>query len=347
MRPSLCLHDQRLTIVIPSARSFPSDLIWQLESQTVGGDEILVVQNRPRLGSHNWVGITSDLRLSPLCSNNQHAHVNAKHDTEVATPKGVPLVLLHSDEGTAAARNLGWRTAKNDLVLFLDDDIIVHETFLSEVRQYLTQRPIAGVVTFRILTPTTCQWSPLIEATISLDRGSEIYHTNGKPLRLQDVWRCGAGAAMLVNRRVLQATNGFKDQLGAGRENGGTEDTEFLWHASHHSTVEYHGRITVFHKNISNFQTVARKMREYGRAIGHLGGTAKSVDGYLYVSGYCSHLEAATRLKEILCLPTRSLTRVTNAIAVAISETFQVYMSSFLHSSKAGILCDECQGISS
>jgi len=259
----------------------------------------------------------------------------------------VSVVLLHSDEGAAASRNLGWRTAKNGSVLFLDDDITVDETFLSDVRQYLTRRPIAGVVTFRVLDPPTCKWSSLIEATISLDRGSELYRTDEMSLRLQDVWMYGAGAAMLVNRSVLQATGGFKNQLGAGRKNGGTEDTEFLWHASRHSTVEYHGCITVLHENISNFQNVARKMREYGRAIGHLGGTAKSVDGYRYVSGYCSHLEAATRLNEILCLPTRSLIRVKIAIAVAVSETLQVYMSSLVHSRQTSILSDECRGVSS
>jgi hypothetical protein len=295
---------------------------------------------------HRWVGITSGARSIPLRSNNPHARFTVNRNTAVAT-KEVPIVLLHSDEGAAAARNRGWRTAKNGSVLFLDDDITVDETFLSDVRQYLTRRPIAGVVTFRVLNAPTCQWSSLIEATISLDRGPKIYHTGEMSLRLQDVWMYGAGAAMLVDRRILQVTGGFKDQLGAGRRNGGTEDTEFLWHASRHATVEYHGRITVLHENIPSFQNVARKMREYGRAIGHLGGTTRSVDGYRYVSGYCSHLEAATRLDEILCLPTRSPIRTKIAVAVAVSETFQVYISSLVHSRQAGILCDECRGVSS
>jgi GT2 family glycosyltransferase len=320
-------------------------LVTQLGCQTVEGDEILVVQNHPRPRSNNWVGITPVSPSLGVCSEKQQSYDNFEHHVEAAKSKGTHIALLRSQEGAAAARNLGWQAAKNELVLFLDDDITVPETFLREIRQYLTYRSLAGVVTFRVTIPTTCQWSPLIKATISLDRGSAIRRTDGKPLRLQNVWRYGAGAAMLVNRRVLEVTNGFKDQFGAGRENGGTEDTEFLWHASRHSTVEYNGRIAVFHRDISDLKTIAMKMLEYGRAIGHLGGTAKSDDGYRYVAGYCSHLESATSMKEVAGLPIREEARVKKAISVAVSETILVYVSSLVHGSKVGILCDECRGV--
>jgi GT2 family glycosyltransferase len=345
MSSSVYLRNECLSIVIPSARYYPSDLITQLRGQTVEGDEILLVQNHPRLGSHSWTGIASVSRSTKVCDKSRRLHDNFKHYAETVKLKGTLAVFLSSDEGAAAARNLGWRNAKNDLILFLDDDITVSETFLTEIRQYLAQRPLAGVTTLRVTIPTTCRWSPLINATISLDRGSAICHTDRKPLRLQNVWRYGAGAAMLINRKVLEATSGFKDQFGAGRENGGTEDTEFLWHASHHSTIEYNGRIVVFHKNVSNLKTIATKMREYGRAIGNLGGTAKSDDGYRYMAGYCSHLESAKDMSKVYSLSTREKIRVKRAISVAVSETIHAYVSSMVHSSKAGVLCDKCRGI--
>jgi hypothetical protein len=229
-------------------------------------------------------------------------------------------------------------------VLFLDDDVMIDETFLSSVRRYVEHRPVASVVTFRVLGASTSQWSSLVKSTISLDRGPEIRNTDGTWLRLQDVWRYGAGAAMLVSRSVLKATGGFKDQLGAGRRNGGAEDGEFLWHASRHAAVEYRGDISVIHQDVSSLQEVARKLREYGRAIGHLGGTTKSTDGYRYVCGYCAHLmKAAARLEENEDLPERSLTRVRTAIAVAVAESLRVYASSVVLGHQAGILCEGCR----
>ncbi len=344
MRSFLHLHDQRLSIVIPNARSFPLALVEQLESQAVEGDEIFVIQNRSRLGPRRWIGSTSGARLPLLRGIDLHARSTTARGITMAVPETIPIILLRSNEGAAAARNLGWRTAKNNWILFLDDDVMINETFLIDVRQYLTQRSIASVVTFRVLSTSTSQWSSLVRATISLGRGSEIRRTGKMPLRLEDVWMYGVGTAMLVNRSALQATGGFKDQLGAGRRNGGTEDAEFLWHVSYHTSLEYHGRIVVLHKEVSSFHGVARKMCEYGRAIGHLGGITKSVEGYRYVTGYCRHLKEATHLNEIVQFPARSLFRVRAVVTFAVLETLRVYGSSLVRGSRSRILCDQCRG---
>ena len=346
MKSSLQLNGERISIVIPSARSFPLALIQQLESQAVEGDEILMVQNRPRLVEHRWVGISFSGKSS-LRNIDPHTCATVTRSKTAALQKGVPVVVLDSDSGAAAARNLGWHRANNDSVLFLDDDIRVGETFLSDLRRYLTRRPIADVVTFRILTKPNTEWSSRMGATIALDRGPRVYRTGERPLRLQDVWRYGAGAAMLVNQSILKVTGGFKNQLGAGRRNGGTEDAEFLWHASRHAMVEYHGCISVLHEAPSSFENLARKMREYGRAIGHLGGMTKSVEGYRYVSGYCSHLDATRRLNDLLRLPMRNLSQARLAVTVAISETLRAYRTSLVRSRQSGILCDDCRGLSS
>jgi len=117
------------------------------------------------------------------------------------------------------------------------------------------------------------------KATVSLDGGAEVRRTGLIPLRLRDAWMFGAGAAMLASRKVLMTTGGFKDKLGAGLRDGGTEDSEFLWNASRHTIIEYCGHIAVLHEGAANVSILARKIREYGRAIGHLDGMSRSVDG--------------------------------------------------------------------
>lgn len=336
MRYPVHLPDQQLSIVISNARPLPQALIERLESEVIHGDEILVIQNRPASAPRYWVGITSEAESASttavtLC-------------TATPIPRSRAVILLNGLDGAAAARNLGWRMAKNDWVLFLDDDVMVDETFLDAVREHLSGKPMAEVVTFRVLSLPPRRWAPLFEATISLDRGPGIRCTDGTSLRLQDVWMYGAGAAMACSRSILKATGGFKDHFGAGRRNGGTEDTEFIWHASRHAAVEYCGDIRIHHESVSCFPDLSRKLREYGRAIGHLGGTTKNIEGYRYVSNYCRHIAAAMYRNDGLGLSRRSTDRVRMAIGMAAAESLRVYALSLLHGHPTDLLCQRCSG---
>jgi GT2 family glycosyltransferase len=326
--------------VIPSARLFPLSLMKQLENQAVEGDEILLVKNHPRLAERDWAGISSGRRASTKWG----VRSDVTRDRTITLRKEVPIIILHSHCGAAAARNLGWQRAKNKSILFLDDDITIQKTFLNDVRQHISQRPIADVVTFRILTKSIPRWFAPIEAAIALDRGARTYDTSGIPLQLASVWTYGAGAAMIIDRGILKETGGFKDQLGAGRRNGGVEDAEFLWHASRHGVVQYHGAVSVLHKVPSSFENLSRKMREYGRAIGNLGGMTGSVEGFRYVSNYCSHLDETRSSIDLLGLSKRNLSLARSAFAAAVSETIHAYRMSLVQSRQRGILCNRCRG---
>lgn len=328
-----------VSIVVPNARCFPQTLVERLRSQAVEGDEIIVVQNRPRSGTRHWVGIAAN---APSLMNGSAACGWGRENRWPTVPasSAVPIYVLRSNEGAAAARNRGWYKAKNDAILFLDDDVLVGGSFLREVRRSLTWTATAGVVTFRVQSMSSGVWSNLIRSTISLDRGPEVRSTGGSALSLQDVWKFGAGAAMLVERSALTATGGFKEHLGAGRNNGGTEDAEFLWHASRHVAIEYNGQISVLHEDVSSLVGITKKLRQYGRAIGNLGGATRSAEGYHYVAGYCLHLiRAVTRSKEMCNLPAGCLAWARGAVVIAVVETLRTYVSYMIRSRRGDILC--------
>jgi len=340
---SFQLHDHRLSIVIPNARSFPHALIKQLSEQVVEGDEILVVQNRPRRVARDWIGIAPEVQSQSSSRKNSITTVLPINVTTPSIAHQIISKTLQSNDGAAAARNKGWQHAINSSILFLDDDIIVDEGFLNNIRGYLSRKPIAGLVTFRICNMPESPWSSLVNMTISLDRGTDIRNSGGAALRIQDVWMFGAGAAMLADRSLLKQTDGFKHQLGSGLRNGGAEDTEFIWHSSRHAVVEYYGQISVLHGVAYEFQDITRKLREYGRAIGHLGGMTGAMDGFRYLRGYCLHLKAATRASEIQSLPAQKFIQLRASVAIAIMESIRVFAQSLMHRRRPDVLCNQCQ----
>lgn len=335
-------RSRRLSIVIPNARTFPDKLVAALKHQTYEGDEILVVRNFGRAVKRRWVGV--EPVAMPLPKDNRGIHYNDRMDGRTSCEvAAVRVIDLDEEYGAAAARNRGWREAGNELILFLDDDVLIEEDFLELVRRYVMSQPVAGIVTFRMRTVNPNPWSGVVETTISLDRGEITRVTDGRPILLPDVWMYGAGGAMLASADVLGKTGGFKSRLGAGHRNGGTEDAEFLWHASRHTVVAYCGTIAVRHEDVCTSNGLCRKLREYGRAIGHLGGATKSVAGVRYVCDYCSHILTGVHLRDIPGLRLWTFIRLRAAVVRATCETALAYFESWvMHSTD--LLCDDCRG---
>jgi len=340
MASRLYICDRRLSIVIPSARTFPRELVKSLQSQTEKTDEILVIRNGSRQALRHWAGIATDQQTASTDGD----ALLTKHSASlaIAETNSTRIIDLQGDYGAAAARNRGWQEASNDSVLFLDDDVAVDDTFLKSVRRHIEGGPGVGVTTFRMRGLNTSPWSSVVESTISLDRGEEIRRSGGIPLQLRNVWMYGAGGAMLATRSLLKVTGGFKHHFGAGRRNGGTEDMEFLWHASRHTSIEYCGTIFVQHDDVCTTEALCRKLREYGRGIGHLGGAAAFVESIYYVCGYCRHIMSGIRLHQVN--GHYIFFRLKTAAARAIFETALVYLSSRITSSDADVFCSVCRG---
>ena len=326
----LTISSNRLSIVIPSARAFPRKLVEQLLEQIIEGEEILVIQNLPTECQKRWAGLNTQ--------------VNKTNTLVLSTDIGAPVRVLKGqiDQGAAAARNLGWRSSRNEDILFLDDDIKVKPDFLSAVRKVTCASP-CSISTFRIISTYTTTWSKIVGETLSLDRGPAIISSKNQNLKIENVWMFGTAAAMLASKAVLQATGGFKDLLGAGCVNGGTEDAEFIWHASRHTNIQYYGSISVFHDEATKFLVLSRKMMEYGRAIANLAGLVGGLDGRNYVVEYCNHLEKILRKTEISLLSTKQKSLLRRNVSSAIIETRKVYAESLKKMNSSSILCDGCR----
>lgn len=332
-----------ISIVIPNGRIFPWSLLEQLLTQVSEGDEIIIVRNSAPSYYKNWVGMSSGEDNPALLSDRLILSKRFPHISAVAL-QSCRIISLSGNLGAAAARNLGWCSSKNFVILFLDDDVSIGNRFLEKIRETFNVHGCTGVTTFRVLdAPYSDPSASIIATSLSLDRGPSDYHSS-TPLRIKDVWNYGAGAAMLVDRSTLIDTGGFKDRLGAGCPNGGTEDTEFLWHSSRHTSINYRGRISVLHNQSYSFEEIARKMMEYGRAIGNLGGLSITKGGFDYVNGYCSHIREILRKKAFHSLTPYQKNLVRDAVDTAISETQHSYRLSSTLIEPNNILCNACRG---
>jgi len=54
-------------------------------------------------------------------------------------------VIKGKHEGASVARNLGWKSTKSDIVIFLDADMVVHKNFIKELIKPLENKDVGGV----------------------------------------------------------------------------------------------------------------------------------------------------------------------------------------------------------
>jgi glycosyltransferase involved in cell wall biosynthesis len=248
--------------------------------------------------------------------------------------------VLRSQPGAAAARNAGYRSARHDWILFLDDDVQIRSPFLAFARD-LVDKSLPGVMTLRVKDARSTATPLPLAAIISLDRGTDS-RSAPRPLPLQDVWMYGVGAAMMVHRSVMAATGGFKVHLGAGRWHGGAEDLEFLWHAARHTSIKYHADLTVEHPQPPTARATFLKIVEYGRAIGHLAGIAKGQATWTTVVNYCKHVEVNTRPGRLRSVDLLGAVQARSWSLFAITETAYAFALARLISSRWGVLCSGC-----
>jgi cellulose synthase/poly-beta-1,6-N-acetylglucosamine synthase-like glycosyltransferase len=123
----------------------------------------------------------------------------------VAAESGARVFTVNSERSTAAlGRNIGWRAARGEYVLFLDGDTILHPGFLKLALEMITATPqIAAVWGHR--REIDCEGS-IYNRVLDLDW---IY-----PPGLTEF--CGGDVVML--RQALEQVNGFDSVLIAGEE---------------------------------------------------------------------------------------------------------------------------------
>ena len=202
--------------------------------------------------------------------------------------------ILETQQGNAYARNRGVKSARGDVIAFLDDDVIVERNWLSALKQALDSRADLSFVGGKVLPEwdgpapswlTQDHWSPLA----LLDYGPDEQAIGGNTPR-------GLLTANIAFRKsVFDETGEFSPHLQRVKNAiGSMEDTEFLLRIcrsgkhgmylpnmiarapveSERLTKNYHRR---WHMGHGHFYAVMRDP-EWERSSFHVAG----VPGHLY-----------------------------------------------------------------
>jgi GT2 family glycosyltransferase len=230
-------------------RDRPQDLqrcLASLRSLTLRPQQILVVDN------------------SPQTEATRHLVLNEA---------GIEYVP-EAQPGLSRARNAGIAHSRGEIVVFTDDDVVVHPDWLLDLLQGF-EDPHVMAVTGPVLPAEletaaqvafqqgqlNCGWGYR-----QLDFDANFFqHTrnNGSP-----VWRVGAGANMAFRKQFFEQAGVFDERLGAGAS-GCSEDSEMWYRVLAAGWVcRYQPTGAVFHYHRRDMEGLSHQMHLYMR--GHV-----------------------------------------------------------------------------
>lgn len=131
---------------------------------------------------------------------------------------GDPVQYLWSSEpGLSRARNLGTQSALNDVIVFVDDDVIIPTQWLRSLLEPLVAGDDRTVVTGPVLAE---EGRPGTFAPSTVEVGPPAVHTGRIDV---DVF---AGGNSALRRSALDEVGGFDERLGAGARYPAADDND-------------------------------------------------------------------------------------------------------------------------
>jgi O-antigen biosynthesis protein len=246
------LEDAPDISVVLCTRDRPARLancVRQLARQEYPSYEIVVVDNAP-----------ADLDAVPAALKSLDISVPVRY---VLEPRG----------GLSWARNTGWRTARADIIGFLDDDEVPDEHWLSEVVRGFSARPNVGCVTGTVL-PAELRTEPQLwfEEFGGLSKGrgfnQEVFDSQHPQNPLYPLPPFGAGANMVFRREVLIDIEGFNVAMGVGTPAMATEDTfAFTRTLLADHTIVYQPTALTWHYHRETYADLEKQMFGYGTGV--------------------------------------------------------------------------------
>lgn len=122
-------------------------------------------------------------------------------------------VLRPPGRGLSRARNVGWRSADTEWIVFLDDDALVAPDWERELRRAIDTHPDAWCVSGHIGARSVPEGDYVPVTIRRLDR--EVVHSG----RWTRPWLIGFTVCIAIRRAVLDQLGGFDESLGPGVPN--------------------------------------------------------------------------------------------------------------------------------
>ncbi len=178
---------------------------------------------------------------------------------------GVPMVV-EPRPGQTSARNMGIAETSGELVAFTDDDVIVDPGWLDNIEAEFLD-PLTMIATGYI-GPGRLDTEPQVH-----------FEAHGGFFRLPDralmdpsatrptfgASNCGAGANMVIRRRLFEAIGGFDETFGAGTPTRTADDKLFFYRTLEAGyRIQYDPAREVWHQHRSDTASLSRIMRDYG-----------------------------------------------------------------------------------
>jgi GT2 family glycosyltransferase len=119
-------------------------------------------------------------------------------------------VIRDEERGLSRARNVGWRRAEADWLVYLDDDCIPEPGWLDALEEEIRERPDADYVSCEIAGLDTPDGDYKAVSVFSVPAHRRLEGRWTQPSSL------GYGACYAVRRAVVERLGGWDERLGAG-----------------------------------------------------------------------------------------------------------------------------------
>ncbi len=182
--------------------------------------------------------------------------------------------LVEPRPGLSLARNTGLAAARQPIIAFTDDDVVVHADWAPRLLAAFSAPEVMCVTGLVLPTALETEAQLVFERELGgFGQGLQRMDYDAAFFRRMQrfgapVWRIGAGANMALRRRAVELVGGFDPRLGAGAA-GCSEDSE-LWYRllAAGTTCRYEPAAVVFHEHRREWQDLQRQMHAYMR--GHV-----------------------------------------------------------------------------
>jgi GT2 family glycosyltransferase len=172
------------------------------------------------------------------------------------------------------ARNLALRTARGEIIAFIDDDAEAAPDWLGAMRASFSDPSIACVTGRVQPLELRTEAQRLFEEHFSFDRGPHAKRFTGsvdEPRLLLNPWPVGTGCNMAFRRRVFDIVGPFDEALDVGTPTGGGGDIDIFRRLLRAGfVIFYNPDALIYHQHRPSHAELYRQIWGYGKSYAAL-----------------------------------------------------------------------------